>query len=198
MVVRIAEHITKKLIMESIIEEGDKELYCYGFFLLFTRFFFLLVVVTIGFITDVWFESIVFYVVFMSLRSYAGGIHARTEKVCTIATTLVLIASVLVVKLLGMYAIGIASMLILGIGSLCILAFSPLDTSEKTLDEHEKRKYKAICFTILIICILISLIAWHYGIKSIFYPVDCGICLESVLLMLGKICSHRKSRNHIG
>ena len=36
----IAEQITCKLIASSVIEEGDGELYCYGFFLLITRFFF--------------------------------------------------------------------------------------------------------------------------------------------------------------
>lgn len=194
---RIAEYITQKLLASSVIGEGDRELYCYGFFLLISRIFFFFVTVIASLLTDTTFESIIFYVVFMALRSYAGGIHAGTETACTILTTLVLITSVLVIKQLGMHASGVASMLMLGIGSLCILAFSPLDTSEKPLDEHEKRKYKTICVTTLIICIIVALIAWQHRIKSIFYPVGCGICLESVLLILGKICSHRKSRNHV-
>ena len=193
----IAKQITHKLIVPSVIEEGDRELYSYGFFLLISKIFFLFITVIAGLLTDTTIESIIFYVVFMLLRTYAGGIHARTETSCTVLTTLALIASVLVIKQLETHTSGVISLLMLGIGSLCILVFSPLDTDGKPLDEHEKRQYKTICIVILIICIIVALIAWIHCIKTIFYPVCCGICLESILLMLGKICGHRESRNHM-
>lgn len=193
----IAEHITQKMIASAAIEEGDKELYCYGFFLLISKIFFFFVAVISGLLADTTVESIIFYVVFMLLRTYAGGIHARTEMSCTVLTTLALIASVLVIRQLEMRTGGAISLLMLGIGSLCILAFSPLDTDGKPLDKHEKRQYKTICIVILIICVIVALIAWIHRSKSIFYPVCCGICLESILLVLGKICGHRECRNHM-
>lgn len=193
----IAEQITCKLIASSVIEEGDRELYSYGFFLLISKIFFFFVAVIAGLLTDTTVESIIFYAVFMLLRTYAGGIHARTEMSCTVLTTLALIASVLVIKQLEMHTSGAISLLMFGIGSLCILVFSPLDTDGKPLDKHEKRQYKTVCITILIIYVIVALIAWIHCIKNIFYPICCGICLESILLMLGKICDHRESRNHI-
>lgn len=193
----IAEHITQKLIASSTIEEGDRELYCYGFFLLISKIFFFFVTVIAGLLAGIKFESILFYMVFMFLRSYAGGIHARAETACTVLTTLVLIASVLVIKQLELHASGTTPLLMLVIGSLCILVFSPLDADGKPLDRHEKRQYKTICIMILIICIIVALIAWIHRIKSIFHPICCGICLESILLMLGKICGHRENRNQI-
>src|SRR5574344_2076625 len=146
----IAEQITCKLIASSVIEEGDRELYSYGFFLLISKIFFFFVAVIAGLLTDTTVESIIFYVVFMLLRTYAGGIHARTEMSCTVLTTLALIASVLVIKQLEMHTSGAISLLMFGIGSLCILVFSPLDTDGKPLDKHEKRQYKTVCITILI------------------------------------------------
>lgn len=193
----IAEQITHKLIASSVIEEGDRELYIYGFFLLISKIFFFFVTVIAGLLTGTTVESIIFYVVFMLLRTYAGGIHARTEMSCTVLTTLALIASVLVIKQLETHTSGVVPLLMFGIGSPCILAFSPLDTNGKPLDEHEKRQYKTICVVTLIICIIVAQIAWIHQIKSIFHPVGCGICLESILIVLGKICSHRESRNHI-
>lgn len=193
----IAEQITHKLIASSVIEEGDRELYSYGFFLLISKIFFFFVTVIAGHLTGTTVESMIFYVVFILLRAYAGGIHARTEMSCAVLTTLALIASVLVIKQLETHTSGVVPLLMFGIGSLCILAFSPLDTSEKPLDEYEKRQYKTICGVILTICIIVALIAWRHQIKSIFYPVSCGICLEGVLLMLGKICSYRESKKHV-
>ena len=193
----IAEQITHKLIASSVIEEGDRELYSYGFFLLISKIFFFFVTVIAGHLTGTTVESMIFYVVFILLRTYAGGIHARTEMSCAVLTTLALIASVLVIKQLETHTSGVVPLLMFGIGSLCILAFSPLDTSEKPLDEYEKRQYKINCDAILIICVIVARIAWMYRLGSIFYPISCGICLESILLVIGKICSHRESRNHI-
>lgn len=197
MATRIAAYITQKLVESATIEEGDRELYCYGFFLLISKIFFFFITAIAGFLTGTTKESIVFFVVFMLLRTYAGGIHASNEMSCTVLTTMVLIASVLVIGQLEINTDGVISLLMLGIGSLCIIAFSPLDNGGKALDEHEKKEYKTICATTLLICIIISLITWIQQIKSIFYPVCCGICLESALLVLGKICSHRKNRTHI-
>ena len=83
----IAEHITQKLIASSVIEEGDRELYSYGFFLLVTRFFFFLVTVFVGLLMGIGGESVLFYMVFFILRTYAGGVHAKTETACTVFTT---------------------------------------------------------------------------------------------------------------
>ena len=43
MATAIAERIVGKLIAASAVEEVDRELYIYGFFLLITRFYFFLV-----------------------------------------------------------------------------------------------------------------------------------------------------------
>ena len=42
MATTLAERIVRKLIAVSVVEEGDRELYIYGFFLLITRFYFFL------------------------------------------------------------------------------------------------------------------------------------------------------------
>ena len=60
MATRIAAYITNKMLASSVIEEGDSELYCYGFFLLITRFFFFLVTAITGFLSGLLFESIAF------------------------------------------------------------------------------------------------------------------------------------------
>lgn len=187
MATKLARMITQKLIASSIIESGDRDLYCYGFFLLISKVFFFFVTVTAGLLAGILLESILFYTVFISLRSYAGGIHARTEMICTILTTLVLIASVLIIKQLEQHTSGAVSLLILGAGSLYIFAFSPLDTDKKPHSKDERKYYKRLCVVILTACNTAALIAHIIDITSIFFPILCGICLESILLVLGKI-----------
>lgn len=194
MATRLANRIVLRLIELSVIEEGDAELYSYGFFIVISRLFFFLVTISAGFLAGIPIESILFYVVFMTLRSYAGGVHARTEKSCTVLTTFALTASVLLVKQLKIHTAGFVPLLMLGIGSLCIVLFSPLDSREKPLEHYEKKRYKTICIAILTLYLGVVLVAWVFLINTLFYPVICGIFLESLLLVPGKICNHRESK----
>lgn len=188
MAARIAEHITQKLIMVSIIEEDDRELYCYGFFLLTTRLFFFLVTAATGLIAGVLLESILFYTVFMLLRTYAGGVHAKTETACTILTTLTLAVSVFGIKAMELTNSDIISGLMLSEGSLCIFMFSPLDTKDKPLTNQEKSYYRTICYILISLCIVISTIAPILSINIVNYSVACGVFLEGTLLSIGKLC----------
>ena len=84
----IAERITQKLIASSVIEEGDRELYRYGFFILLSSILYLVVAAIFGSAFGILWESIVFYFLFSILREYAGGIHAKTEHGCMLSTIL--------------------------------------------------------------------------------------------------------------
>ena len=69
MATAIAERIVGKLIAASAVEEVDRELYVYGFFLLITRFYFFLVTIAFGCFLKIPCESVIFYIVF-----FPGGI----------------------------------------------------------------------------------------------------------------------------
>ena len=179
--------MTQMLVTSSLIEEGDWELYSYGFFMIIGRIYYFFVTVVTGLLMGIPFESALFYVVFMVLRTYAGGVHAKTEIACSVLTTLAMISSVLGIKQLELLDNSLFPLLMLGTGSLCILLFSPMDTNEKPLDEQEQGKYKAICVVIVLMCIIVALISQLFSIHRIFYAIVCSIFLESILLIVGKI-----------
>lgn len=189
MLTLMAKQITQMLIQASLIEEGDTELYCYGFFVLISRAYYFLITITIGLFMHIPIESIVFYVVFILLRSYAGGVHAKKESVCNAMTTLALITAVVGNKQLGALGSNPIALLMLLFGSLCIVQFSPLDTEEKPLDDYEKSKYRQICVVIVFSCITASLIAHILDLPTMVYSVSCAVFLESILLIAGKFRS---------
>lgn len=182
----VAEKITQKLIASSVIEEGDRELYIYGFFLLTNKILYFFVAVIVGTLASVTFESVIFYIVFMSLRTYAGGVHAKTEMSCTILTTLALTVSVLGIKQLNMHTGEDLPLLLLGSGSICILLFSPLDTADKPLTPEEKLYYRHICTRILGVYLLLIGVAWWLMRKNVACAIIEGIFLEGLLLLAGK------------
>ena len=80
MATTLAECIVENLVAASVVEEVDRELYVYGFFLLVTCLFFFLVTVAVGFFLGIPCESAVFFVAFITLRTYAGGIQPKQKR----------------------------------------------------------------------------------------------------------------------
>ena len=185
MATNLAERIVRKLIAVSVVEEGDRELYIYGFFLLITRFYFFLVTIAFGFFLRIPWESVIFYIVFILLRSYAGGVHAKTEKACTGWTTLAMGIAVAAIKTLE--ASNGKALPLLIFSNLCLLLFTPLDSKEKPLDAEEKRRYRKICLWLLLICDATVAVAYYLKLPMLYYPVICGMCLEAILLSIGKM-----------
>ena len=198
MATRIAAYITNKLLASLVIEEGDRELYCYGFFLLISGVSFFIVTLVVGFLASAPFESVIFYILFMLLRSYAGGIHANTETACVVLTTLALTVSVFSIKVMEQMNGSEIPFLMLGSGDLCILLFSPLDTKDKPLEKLEKKKYRTVCVSIVLFYTTAALIAYQLSLNTILFPVACSICLEGILLIIGKLYDIRSgSKNKV-
>ena len=184
MATAIAERIVGKLIATSVVEEVDRELYVYGFFLLITRFFFFLVTFAFGGLLGIPLESVIFYIVFILLRSYAGGVHAKTEMACTVWTTLAMGISVALIKVLEDVSMNIVPLLL--VGDLCLYLFSPLDSREKPLDASEQRRYKKVCYCLLAVYNAVIIVSELGNCLFLYYPVVCSILLEAVLLIVGK------------
>ena len=189
MATRIAELITQRLIKTHIIEEGDRELYRYGFYLLVTRFFFFSIAIITGFLVSNADKSMIFFLVFMTLRTYAGGVHARTETSCTVLTTLSLIVSVFIIKAMEVSNGKVIAALLFAAGSICVLLFAPLETKEKPLEYQERQHYRAICVMLVFLCGVGMTLSWMFSLNVVYYPTSCGMCLEGILLCIGKRCS---------
>ena len=183
----LAEQLTQQLIRSSVVEEGDAELYSYGLFLVISWLYSFLITVSTGLFTGIVWESILFYFVFILLRTYAGGIHAKTELSCTTLTTVVLIASVIGIRYISSLESYTYSFLLLAVGSFCIVILCPVDSKEKPLDAREKKRYRAICIIMVFLCVLIALLAKHFCLQRVFCAIVCGIFLEALLLFSGKI-----------
>ena len=193
MATTLAECIVENLIAAAVVEKVDRKLYVYGFFLLITRFFFFLVTIAFGCLLGIPFESVIFYIVFILLRSYAGGVHAKTEMACTAWTTLAIGMTITAIKILESLNAGILPIFILE--NLCIWRLAPLDSAEKILNFNEKKRYRLICNGLLVACDGIVLTTVCFQIQILYYPVVCAAMLESVLLVAGRANNSKKKRN---
>ena len=100
MFVKISEQITEKLLKENIISTDNRALYCYGIRNGLIMMMNLVTVVIIGIILNQVISGIVFMSLYMPLRTFAGGYHARTPERCYVFSVILIFAVLLAINYL--------------------------------------------------------------------------------------------------
>lgn len=184
---KISSKIVEILIKHSLVENEDKELYSYGFFILLSQILYFIIVTTIGVLFNIILESVIFYVAFQFIRRYAGGYHAATETRCEILSTLSIIASIGIIKLSKIYDFKTTLLIITLISMVIIFIFCPLDTPEKPLTEKEFKYFRKISWIILLVISIAIIVSYFFKFNLLFAPCCISLILESILLIAGKI-----------
>lgn len=187
MINKISSKIVEILIKHSLVENEDKELYLYGFFILLSQILYFIIVITIGILFNVIFESIIFYITFQFIRRYAGGYHAKTETRCEILSTLSILCCIVLIKLSKMYNIRIALLSVSLVFAVLIFILCPLDTPEKPLNDKEYKYFRKISWIILSLIIIAIIVSLYFKFNVVFAPCCASLILEGVLIGTGQI-----------
>lgn len=186
MISNLSKKVVKKLIASGNITSSERELYEYGIFILMSNILYIVVTAILGLAFGLFYQSLLFFIVFMVIRQYAGGYHASTELRCEIFTTLCILASIIIMRLISgnlsfVVVLGLTAFL-----SVLIFVFAPIDTDEKTLDEVELKIFCKRTKLILIIIVAVIIVSFYFEIKMICIPCCMSLILEGVLLIAGK------------
>lgn len=187
MISSLSSLITEALYKSQVIAEEDKELYVYGFFVLLSKGLFFLVSAFFGWILGVLLESIVFYIMFSTLRSYAGGFHASKESVCTCCTTVALFLSSLSIWWMERIGKTVIPLCILVACGAVVSLLAPLDSEDKPLTPTELALYRQKSKIIVVVVGIAAVGGLCLDIPGILYAASISISLESVLLALGRM-----------
>lgn len=178
--------ITEALYKSQVIAEEDKELYVYGFFVLLSKGLFFLVSAFFGWMFGVLWESIVFYIMFSTLRCYAGGFHASKESVCTCCTVAALFLSSLGIwhmERIGNSAIPFSILVLCGA---VVYLLCPMDSEDKPLTSSELVLYRQKTRSTVVAFVIISIVGLCLQLPSVLYATSTSMALECVLLLMGK------------
>lgn len=155
----------------------DKEFVRYGLKMALLELVNVISIIFIGVLMGMVWESVIFLVVYIPLRSFVGGYHAKTELMCYLMSVL-LVASILgIVKYFSLEEL---KYYILIVSCLVILFLSPVESKNKPLDQVESKRFRLISmillFLVLAIWAFINLFSAYYGFMII-------ISLSSVSLL---------------
>lgn len=185
----INEILKKKELSEEEIEEYRYNLE--GFYLTISK---LLIMIPLSIIFNVFFEMILFIIIFNFIREPAHGLHASKSYICLITSSITFIGIPYISKIieLNLYTRIIISV----IGFILIVVFAPADTEKAPIIRKEKRlKLKIKSTIIALIMITLSFIINNNIIINLLL---FSIVLESILInpLTYKIF-HSKYNNYI-
>lgn len=191
MIKLLSKGVTHFLLSKGKIEKSEIDLYNHGSEIIISTIIGFLMVFLTGVLLSSIDSAIIFYVLFVVIRSYTGGYHADTHLKCKLTllfccVTVVFFTNILEDKYnLIMHTIYV----LLFISS--VLIYAPIINGNKPMkkEEIERNRLKAI-----IISVVVCLLSYAVYFFSLRCTISIGITLViiSFLMVIGKLKERRK------
>lgn len=139
---KLAAKISSKMLQRGVISGEMFDIYVYGFELVLSFLFSVAVMLFVGIVTNRILHTILFLLVFITLRSFTGGYHANTYGVCFMVTISVFIVTILLAEYINIcwwYYL-----LLLSVGLPLLYIFAPIEHHNKPLETNDKARCKMI------------------------------------------------------
>lgn len=185
----IIENISARLcnlfVENEIIEEEDKELYQYGLhqgIIMIINFISMLIV---GLLFNMLWQSLLFLLFFIPVRTYAGGYHAKTQLRCYFISLGIYIAALLGIRY--MPSDWWMRVIILLAASAVFFKFAPSEAENKPLSAEEVIKYKRIARIMWVMEAAILFFAILFKLQQLGNCIILSYIVIFVLLILGEL-----------
>ena len=147
----LGKSISHFLCEKKVIAEQEVEVYQYGFEILISTTLGLLITVAIGIVLNMFFLSVLYYVVFVMVR---GGYHADSYLKCNITFAGITFFTLGMTKLSDMsemYSLTIHGLMLV-FALLSVWKYTPVENPNKPLTkEQKKRNHKVALIAIIIL-----------------------------------------------
>ena len=180
--------LTNYYIKNQRIPDEKRDIYIYGFKLIFADIINFGIILSLGLFMDKLNEGIVFLITFCHVRQYSGGFHAKTFFVCRLAMMITFISAMLVVAFLKTQIFTIVSVVIANVISVIgISFFAPIENVNKRLSLRIKRINKMKSIIISSGFSLISILLVVFDIKAEGITISVTLFAVFVLMIVGLI-----------
>ena len=191
---RISNRNADRFTEKKVIPPEEKELYRFGVQQGLSIALNVVTTFVIGLVFRMVPESFLFLAVYIPLRSFAGGIHAKTANRCYVYSSFMIIAVLLVIKFfpLGNLICSCLSLL----SGIIIFLLAPVEAEHKKLDEIEYVVYRKRSRIILVAEIIIQFLLSIIVSKRFIMCFSLAFVCLAVVMIAG-VVKNRKRNNLI-
>lgn len=190
---KIAEILTSYVIEKGIVAEAEREVYFYGFQMGIELIFNIIVSILIAIKMNMIPQAAIFFLIFIPIRTYAGGFHFDSYFPCFILSIITYFG---VLKLASVVTI---PGFICIVGSILLIVFIlflfPVQNIRHVLDDEEKIYFskKLNRYLVFDILLLFGLFALKY--ENLMVVANLTFILIVVTMVVGKIVYCINSKN---
>jgi accessory gene regulator B len=180
----LSNKITDFLYKKEVISQEQKEVYIYGFTVLFLNILDILIILALGILIERYLDTIVFLMVFGITRQYTGGYHAKTVSKCLVVYMLIYLVIMFLSSSNVILVNGAMFQILLCIVYIiAVIIYAPIQNDNKVISNVERKKYKIISIVSAICISTISIIV--YGIfPTMASTISLTLFAVTILMIL--------------
>lgn len=189
---KIAEKLTDYIIQKGTIKEDERETYEYGFSIAIEMLLCVIVCFSISITLHTFVEGILFFAVFIPLRSYAGGLHLSSYWSCFSLSCL----TFFIIMLLGKYLelpIYIA-LIVFFVLEIVIYNLYPVENVNREVDADEDIEFRKRLKRFLIVDGMLAVTFTVLGWGKYLQTFTLTLVMIAITMAIGKY--KNKGMNH--
>lgn len=118
----------------------------------------IIITLLISFVFSAFLEVALLCIIFIPLREYAGGFHAKNRAVCQVISSIFILVGILGIKIL----VNHINLLVYGLGeficAIIIILCAPVDTINHKISDSERKYFKNVTRGILVVEITMGIV----------------------------------------
>lgn len=187
MITELSSQVVAALLNYKIISYEQKDFYQYGFEIMISSLITFFIVFVCGYVFKCIIPALVYFILFVMLRSICGGYHASNYFYCNIVFMLVTISVLVSYKYIQVGDFFPMHYLICILSFICTVIYSPIENDNKPLTMDQKKHFR-ILGTVLVL--LISSVSTVFKIKlvsSYSILMDMTLLTVSIFMIIAKL-----------
>lgn len=189
-VINIAEILADYVIKKGVVKEDEREVYEYGFLVALEMLLCLITCFIISVFLHTIPEYILFFVVFIPLRSYAGGLHLDNYWSCFFLSCLTFFAIMILGKYLKL-SIHVA-FIILVLLEFAVYSMYPVENVNRVIDIDENKQFKKRLQQFLLVDGIIGIVCVIFDNCAYLKIIDLTFFMVVITMAIGK-CKKKQS-----
>lgn len=182
---KLASNLTEYLIHKKVILQERRNIYQFGFQVGLEVILNTVISILIAVACKMELECIIFFLVFIPLRAYAGGLHLDSYIKCMVCSCLSLLLILLIVKYINID--GILMMGIVAFSIIIIKAIRPVEHINRPVSRKKYKEFAKKLNITLMTLTVISIVLFVLEINRILFTVAVTMLFMAIILFLGKI-----------
>ena len=188
MINRLSTLISDQFVKHNIIPKDAKDVYTYGGEITISSIIGFLITLAIGLLFDSLINAMIFYVIFISLRSMTGGYHASTYLKCNIVFSSISLFTLLFSKAASHIQLSVGIITLFFLPAVAIfLWLAPIENSNKPIEKKKRIYWKVTAVLLSLFLYILSILLYINSHNFEAAVIIITVFVVSILCIISSI-----------